>query len=84
MGGLPLPVGCRACPELETCAGGHFPNRYSKARGFDNPSVWCADLLALFTHARMRLGISVEETKRRRGKLAELRERTLAGAAAPV
>jgi uncharacterized protein len=84
MSGIPPAADCRACPELETCAGGHIPNRYSKARGFDNPSVWCADLLALFRHARMRLGISPEETRRRRLELAELRARALAGAGAPV
>jgi uncharacterized protein len=84
MDGLPLPTGCRACPERDTCAGGQLPNRYSKLRGFDNPSVWCADLLALFRHARMRLGISPEETRRRRQELAELRARALAGAGAPA
>ena len=84
MRGLPLPTACRACPERETCAGGYLPNRYSKARGFDNPSVWCADLLALFRHARMRLGVSHDETRRRRLELAELRERTLAGATPTV
>jgi uncharacterized protein len=84
MNGPPAPSGCRACPELETCAGGHIPNRYSSARGFDNPSVWCADLLALFRHARMRLGISPEETRRRRQELTELRAQSLAGAAASV
>lgn len=81
MSGLPPADECRACPELETCAGGHIPNRYSKARGFDNRSVWCADLLALFRHARMRLGISPEETRRRRQELAGLRARALAGVA---
>lgn len=84
MEGLPLPTDCRNCPERDTCAGGYLPNRYSKARAFDNPSVWCADLLALFAHARMRLGVSVEETRRRRSELAELRARALAGAAEPV
>jgi len=66
LSGLPLPSGCRACPERDTCAGGHLPNRYSKVRGFDNPSVWCADLLALFAHVRARMGVSHEETTRRR------------------
>lgn len=84
MGGLPLPTGCRACPERDTCAGGQLPNRWSKARGFDNPSVWCADLLALFKHVRMRLGVSPQETSRRRVELAALRERAALGTVAPV
>ncbi len=66
MNGMPLPTGCRACPERETCGGGYLPTRYSRERGFDNPSVWCADLLALFAHIRARMGISHEETRARR------------------
>lgn len=68
--GLPLPTACAGCPEEETCAGGFLPHRYSRARGFDNPSVWCADLLALFGHIRERLGIDRAETARRREALA--------------
>ncbi len=60
--GMSLPQGCRACPERDTCGGGHLPHRYSSARGFDNPSVWCADLLKLFTHLRCRLGVGIAET----------------------
>lgn len=60
--GMPLPQGCRGCPEQDTCAGGYLPHRYSSDRGFDNPSVWCADLLKLFAHLRSRLGVTVEET----------------------
>ncbi len=73
MAGLPLPTGCAGCPESVTCAGGQLPNRYSSERAFDNPSVWCGDLLALFAHARERLGVSHEETDRRRAALARLR-----------
>jgi uncharacterized protein len=73
-GSLPLPQGCRGCPERTTCAGGYHPHRYSRERGFDNPSVWCADLLKLFTHIRSRLEVPVEEThQRRRALLAERR-----------
>jgi uncharacterized protein len=64
--GLPLCRTCRDCVEGETCAGGYLPHRYSSARGFDNPSVWCADLLKLFGHVRTRLGVSLEETRERR------------------
>jgi uncharacterized protein len=67
--GMPLPGGCRACPERDTCAGGYLPHRYSNTRGFDNPSVWCADLLKLFTHIRLRLGVTIEETYTRRQAL---------------
>jgi uncharacterized protein len=68
--GVPLPTGCSGCPEAETCAGGYLPHRYSKERQFDNPSVWCADLLALFDHVRMRMGVDHDETDARRRALA--------------
>ena len=67
--GMPLSQVCRNCPEGDTCAGGYIPDRYSSERGFDNPSVWCADLLKLFTHLRTRLGVTVEETYLRRRSL---------------
>ncbi len=69
MQGVPLPTGCRACPERLTCGGGYLSTRYSRERGFDNPSVWCADLLALFTHIRRRLGVTPDETLARRAAL---------------
>jgi uncharacterized protein len=68
--GMPLAPACRSCREGETCAGGHLAHRYSRARGFDNPSVWCADLLKLFAHVRARMGVSIEETNERRRMLA--------------
>lgn len=64
--GMPLAAACRGCPEGTTCAGGHLAHRYSLSRGFDNPSVWCGDLLKLFVHVRARMGVSVEETYQRR------------------
>lgn len=70
--GMPLPTGCRMCPEAETCAGGYLPHRYSSVSGFDNPSAWCADLLRLFGHLRERLGVGGAETVWRRHALEDL------------
>lgn len=67
--GMPLPTGCLSCPERDSCAGGYLPHRYSSARGFDNPSVWCADFQKLFAHLRQRMGVTVEETHARRQAL---------------
>jgi uncharacterized protein len=53
--GFPLPRACGRCPERELCAGGYLPHRYSRANGFDNASVWCADILAFLAHVRMRV-----------------------------
>jgi len=67
--GMPLPDDCRACPERTTCAGGYLPHRYSVMRGFNNASIWCADLLKLFAHVRQRMEVSTEETLRRQQAL---------------
>jgi uncharacterized protein len=38
---------CRACPVVGQCGGGLFAHRYRPGNGFDNPSVYCADLKEL-------------------------------------
>ena len=43
---------CHACSELHVCGGGMVAHRWSDDRGFDNPSIFCADQLLLI--ARMR------------------------------
>ena len=53
--GIPLSAECQRCPERSLCAGGYVPHRYSKAAGFDNPSVWCKDILRLLAHIRSRV-----------------------------
>ncbi|MGW0820158.1 radical SAM/SPASM protein FxsBH, inactivated beta-hydroxylase extension form [Streptomyces sp. NPDC002845] len=46
---------CRRCPVVESCGGGLYAHRYSTERGFDNPSVFCADLRALVDGVAERL-----------------------------
>jgi uncharacterized protein len=53
--GMPLSALCQACRERDVCGGGYLPHRYARATGFDNPSVWCADILKLLTHIRSRI-----------------------------
>ncbi|HSR68647.1 MAG TPA: radical SAM protein [Acidobacteriota bacterium] len=55
--GFELAELCQACPERDVCGGGHLPHRYSLSNGFDNPSVWCRDILRFFDHVRARTGI---------------------------
>ncbi|MEG3631302.1 radical SAM/SPASM protein FxsBH, inactivated beta-hydroxylase extension form [Streptomyces poriticola] len=43
----PLGETCRRCPVVASCGGGLYAHRYRSGRGFDNPSVYCADLRAL-------------------------------------
>lgn len=57
--GIPLCATCQMCPENYVCGGGHLPHRYARANGFDNPSVWCADILKLLAHVRQRIGEAV-------------------------
>jgi uncharacterized protein len=46
---------CRQCPAAKACGGGFLPHRWSSERGFDNPSVYCRDLLKLIQHIQGRL-----------------------------
>jgi uncharacterized protein len=66
------PRDCAGCVEGDTCGGGYLPHRYSAARQFDNRSVWCRDLLALFGRLRELAGIGPDETERRRRALHEM------------
>jgi uncharacterized protein len=38
---------CRNCPVVHICGGGLYAHRYRTSNGFDNPSVYCADLMSL-------------------------------------
>jgi uncharacterized protein len=47
---------CRACPVVASCGGGLYAHRWrADGSGFANPSVYCADLLALVTGIRERV-----------------------------
>jgi hypothetical protein len=50
-----------------------LPHRYSRKRGFDNRTIWCADILKLFGRLRELLDVSVEETAQRRRILVEMK-----------
>lgn len=40
---------CRRCLLNSVCAGGYLPHRYHSDNAFDNPSVYCRDLMKLIT-----------------------------------
>lgn len=46
---------CSICPVKDVCGGGFIPHRYSKERGFNNPSIYCNDLLKLITHIQNKV-----------------------------
>ncbi|WLD23306.1 radical SAM protein [Flavobacterium dauae] len=45
-----LPKKCLACPIQNICGGGYIPHRYSSSAGFNNPTIYCDDILKLVTH----------------------------------
>jgi uncharacterized protein len=50
-----LSATCQQCPVVSTCGGGMYAHRYKSGSDFDNPSVYCADLLKLIGHIAERL-----------------------------
>ncbi|MFI6700641.1 FxsB family cyclophane-forming radical SAM/SPASM peptide maturase [Streptomyces sp. NPDC050509] len=54
-GAAALAAGCRACPLLTVCGGGHYAHRYRAGHGFTQRSVYCADLDKLIRHVAARL-----------------------------
>ncbi|WP_262057549.1 FxsB family cyclophane-forming radical SAM/SPASM peptide maturase [Streptomyces sp. STR69] len=52
---------CRSCPVVRSCGGGLFAHRYrGDGSGFDNPSVFCADLEALIRSIDHRTGAGAD------------------------
>ncbi|WP_329114017.1 FxsB family cyclophane-forming radical SAM/SPASM peptide maturase [Streptomyces sp. NBC_01465] len=45
---------CRSCPVVNSCGGGLYAHRYRTGSGFDNPSVFCPDLMELIVTVRDR------------------------------
>jgi uncharacterized protein len=46
---------CQSCPVVSDCGGGLYTHRYRQRSGFQNPSVYCDDLMKLITHVRGHL-----------------------------
>lgn len=59
-----LAAECLACPVGSICGGGLYAHRYRAERGFDNPSVYCADLFRLITHISSRLTADLTRAKK--------------------
>lgn len=47
---LSLASSCLECTFRQACGGGHLAHRWSKLRGFDNPSVYCSDWKIILKH----------------------------------
>jgi len=48
----PVSALCAACPDLAICGGGMVAHRWSATRGFDNPTIFCADQRSLIAEMR--------------------------------
>lgn len=58
---------CRSCSLAPVCGGGYFPHRYSSERGFQNPSVYCADLKKLIYSVYATVNSDISRTAADRG-----------------
>ncbi|MDG9728646.1 MULTISPECIES: FxsB family cyclophane-forming radical SAM/SPASM peptide maturase [unclassified Streptomyces] len=56
---------CRTCPVVQVCGGGLRAHRHHPGNGFDNPSVYCADLRFLIDHVRERIADGVTALRER-------------------
>jgi uncharacterized protein len=45
---------CRECGLVGVCGGGSVPHRYA-SDGFDHPTVYCREMIALISHAKNRV-----------------------------
>ena len=54
---------CEACQIRNVCTGGYLPHRYSSERGFDNPSVYCKDILHIVSSIESSLKQLVRDRK---------------------
>jgi radical SAM/SPASM domain FxsB family protein len=62
-GELQLSETCKRCDLKKVCGGGYFPHRWSTARQFDNPSIYCEDLAWLIRHIATDLHSRLKENR---------------------
>ena len=56
-----LPQICKSCDVRDICGGGSLPHRYSQAKGFDNPTIYCQEMRTLITHAKQRITDEIDK-----------------------
>ncbi|MDB4912588.1 MAG: hypothetical protein JWM95_232 [Gemmatimonadetes bacterium] len=56
---LKLASACESCRHRSACGGGHLSHRWSDARGYENPSAYCADLQQILDHVWDRVASDV-------------------------
>ncbi|TYK49060.1 FxsB family cyclophane-forming radical SAM/SPASM peptide maturase [Actinomadura decatromicini] len=58
---------CRACRFVAVCGAGLQAHRYRAGTGFDNPTVYCPDMIRLIEHVRGRVVDDLAVVSRRPG-----------------
>ena len=66
---------CQGCELVKVCGGGYFPHRYSQDKGFQNPSVYCADLMKLIREIHSTVSDDLKKI-RNAGSLDQTRQAT--------
>jgi uncharacterized protein len=61
---------CKQCKFMRACGGGYLPHRFSKKNAYDNPSAYCDDLYAIFSHVQDVLANQVYLRKRDNRRIA--------------
>jgi uncharacterized protein len=56
-----LPQVCQSCAYRRVCGGGYLPHRYRRDTGFANPSIYCAELLAVLSHIHQRIAADLDK-----------------------
>lgn len=55
IGTAALSEACLSCHHKDVCGGGHYAHRYRGEAGFDNPSVYCLDMIKIISHVGSRV-----------------------------
>ncbi len=63
---------CQECPVQAVCGGGYMPHRYSAVNGFNNPSVYCRDLMKLIVYIQKKVVMTLSEPTRKKLNIAPL------------
>lgn len=50
-----LAAKCMVCPVKSICKGGRLVHRFKKENGFNNPSVYCYDLIKIIAHIQNKM-----------------------------
>ncbi len=58
---------CLKCPIKDICKGGRLVHRFKKENGFNNPSIYCKDLIKVIAHIQNRLITIFPETYKDQG-----------------